>query len=230
MGRAPGSWRCAGAFVFDYSYLISYYHNVHPDNHKEGKVQEEERLSLREAADALGVSEVTARRWIKSGKLKAHQPGRKYLIPRSAVDELLESESPKAPSRSSLEPSLFNGLEDERRDYGFQAARDGLDNFNEHWQRRLSKRDLDRQAFNDLGATVETWVPILTTALAAEWNEIAATGDRFDDSSVIWPAVERFLRLGEDLAKAEREMYGDDMEAEKRRGSFEVLEGMRNTA
>ena len=73
MGRAPGSWRCAGAFVFDYSYLINYYHNVHPHNHKEGKVlQEEERLSLREAADALGVSEVTARRWIKSGKLKAH--------------------------------------------------------------------------------------------------------------------------------------------------------------
>jgi excisionase family DNA binding protein len=58
-------------------------------------VQEGERLSLREAADALGVSEVTARRWIKSGKLKAQQPGRKYLIPKSAVVELLESGSPK---------------------------------------------------------------------------------------------------------------------------------------
>jgi excisionase family DNA binding protein len=70
---------------------------VHPINHKEGRVQDEERLSLREAADALGVSEVTARRWVKSGKLRASQPGRKYLIPRSAVDELLESESPKDP-------------------------------------------------------------------------------------------------------------------------------------
>lgn len=56
----------------------------------------EERLSLREAADALGISEVTARRWVKSGKLKAFQPGRKYLIPARAVEELLEgAEAPK---------------------------------------------------------------------------------------------------------------------------------------
>lgn len=54
----------------------------------------EERLSLRDAADALGVSEVTARRWVKSGKLKAHQPGRKYLIPASAVEELLQDFRP----------------------------------------------------------------------------------------------------------------------------------------
>jgi excisionase family DNA binding protein len=56
----------------------------------------EERLSLRDAAEALGISEVTARRWVKSGKLKAYQPGRKYLIPESAVEELLEeAEAPK---------------------------------------------------------------------------------------------------------------------------------------
>ena len=59
-------------------------------------LEEEDRLSLREAADALGISEVTARRWVKAGKLKAYQPGRKYLIPRSAVNDLLESDSGKA--------------------------------------------------------------------------------------------------------------------------------------
>lgn len=56
----------------------------------------EERLSLQEAADALGVSEQTARRWVKSGKLKAYKPGLRYLIPASAVEELLEgAEAPK---------------------------------------------------------------------------------------------------------------------------------------
>jgi len=54
----------------------------------------EERLSLRSAADALGISEVTARRWVKSGKLKAQQPGRKFQIPASAVDELLKEFRP----------------------------------------------------------------------------------------------------------------------------------------
>jgi excisionase family DNA binding protein len=61
---------------------------------------EQEWLSLREAADALGISEVSARRWVKSGKLKAAQPGRKYLIPKSAVEELL---SPKAGASSDSE-------------------------------------------------------------------------------------------------------------------------------
>ena len=56
----------------------------------------EDRLSLRDAADALGISEVTARRWVRSGKLRAYQPGRKYLIPASAIGELLsEAEAPK---------------------------------------------------------------------------------------------------------------------------------------
>jgi excisionase family DNA binding protein len=56
-------------------------------------MQKQEWLTLREAADALGISEVSARRWVKSGKLAAAQPGRKYLIPASAVEEML---NPKA--------------------------------------------------------------------------------------------------------------------------------------
>lgn len=58
-------------------------------------MQEEERLTLQEAAEELNISENTARRWVKSGKLKAFQPGRRYLIPRSAIDELLGVVSPK---------------------------------------------------------------------------------------------------------------------------------------
>jgi excisionase family DNA binding protein len=54
----------------------------------------EEHLTLRDAADALGISEVSARRWVKSGKLRAYQPGKKYLIPASAVEELLQDFRP----------------------------------------------------------------------------------------------------------------------------------------
>jgi excisionase family DNA binding protein len=52
----------------------------------------EERLSLQDAADALGISEQTARRWVKTGKLKAYKPGLRYLIPASAISELLEGD------------------------------------------------------------------------------------------------------------------------------------------
>jgi excisionase family DNA binding protein len=54
----------------------------------------EEHLTLRDAADALGISEVSARRWVKSGKLRASQPGKKYLIPPSAIEELLQDFRP----------------------------------------------------------------------------------------------------------------------------------------
>ena len=74
---------------------------------------EERHRSLSEVAGLMGVSERTVRRWIKSGKLRAYKPGRDYRIPESAIRELVEESeiSPKA----FAPPSLFNGLEDERR-------------------------------------------------------------------------------------------------------------------
>jgi excisionase family DNA binding protein len=76
----------------------------------------EDHLSLAEAAEHMGISERTARRWIKSGKLRAYKPGRDYWIPESALTELVEESkvSPKGLAPSP-EPSLFNGLEDERQ-------------------------------------------------------------------------------------------------------------------
>jgi excisionase family DNA binding protein len=78
---------------------------------------EERYLSLSEAASALGISERTAHRWIKSGKLRSYKPGRDHKIPESAIIEAIEAGAvrPKGKGRSSLEPSLFNGGEDERR-------------------------------------------------------------------------------------------------------------------
>jgi excisionase family DNA binding protein len=77
---------------------------------------EERHLSLSDAADALSISERTAYRWIKSGKLRAYKPGRDYWIPESALTELVEESEvrPKAPRRSRSEPT-FNGLLAEER-------------------------------------------------------------------------------------------------------------------
>jgi excisionase family DNA binding protein len=77
-------------------------------------VRTEERITLQDAADALGISEQTARRWVKAGKLKAYKPGLRYLVPASAIEELLEEQSPKAPSSSPKAPELQVG--EERRD------------------------------------------------------------------------------------------------------------------
>jgi excisionase family DNA binding protein len=78
---------------------------------------EDRNLSLSEVAGSMGVSERTVRRWIKSGKLRAYKPGRDYRIPESAVRKFVEESeiSPKVRRRSPSEPSLFNGLNEERR-------------------------------------------------------------------------------------------------------------------
>jgi excisionase family DNA binding protein len=85
---------------------------------------EGQHLSLSEVAGLMGVSERTVRRWIKSGKLRAYKPGRDYRIPESAVRAFVEDSeiSPKAFRRSSLEPTLFNGLEGERREAIYDIA------------------------------------------------------------------------------------------------------------
>ena len=141
-----------------------------------------------------------------------------------------ESGSGKAPRRSSPEPSLFNGLEGERHDHDFLKARNSLDRFCGYWDERLAGGDITRREFEDLGAVINCWVPILFETLAAERNELLAAGKAGDvGSSVIWPAVERFLALGDRLGKLEHDLYGADKDAEKRRSSFGVLEGMRST-
>lgn len=119
--------------------------------------------------------------------------------------------------------SLWSEEGPERRDYDFRGARDGLDRFCEHWQRRLKDTDLSPQAFDELGVTIDTWVPFLVTTLAAEWNELAASGDDFYEASVVWPAVERLERLFDDLHEATSKVYGDDAEAQKRREMMKDL-------
>jgi excisionase family DNA binding protein len=116
-------------------------------------LQEEDRLSLREAADALGISEVTARRWIKAGKRRASQPGRKYLIPRSAIDDLLESDSGKAHAPESPREwlrahnaRLLSLTEDELKDH-YAALYPGesvkfSDRIDREWQTIKTARDV----------------------------------------------------------------------------------------
>jgi excisionase family DNA binding protein len=86
---------------------------------------EERHLSLSEAAAALDISERTAYRWVKSGKLRAYKPGRDYWIPESAIREVVEESEvrPKAPASS--QPS-FNGLLEEERREALEILFDNL--------------------------------------------------------------------------------------------------------
>lgn len=50
-------------------------------------------LKIKEAAELLNFDERTIRRWIESGKLIAHRPGREWRISRDALEEFLAARS-----------------------------------------------------------------------------------------------------------------------------------------
>ena len=50
-------------------------------------------LTIKEVADLLNYSERTIRRWISSGALEAHRPGRQWRIARDALDVFLAAHS-----------------------------------------------------------------------------------------------------------------------------------------
>jgi excisionase family DNA binding protein len=100
----------------------------------------EEHLSLADAAERMGISERTARRWIKSGKLRAYKPGRDYWIPESALTELVEESKvyPKAPASS--QPSSNGLLEEERR---LSRFAEGVALAAERWGEAVASTDMD---------------------------------------------------------------------------------------
>ncbi len=50
---------------------------------------ENEYLDMKEAASLLHVKPVTVQRWCLAGKIESIQPGRKRLIPRTALEAYL---------------------------------------------------------------------------------------------------------------------------------------------
>jgi excisionase family DNA binding protein len=77
-------------------------------------------------ADELGVDVQTVRRWIQSGRLRAFKPGKEYRVREADLEEFLAAREvrPKGSAPSPLEPSLFKGLEEERRRLRVQLLRE----------------------------------------------------------------------------------------------------------
>jgi excisionase family DNA binding protein len=78
---------------------------------------ERERFhTISEVARLLEVSDQSIRRWIKAGELKAYKPKKEYRIAESDLQEFLEGRAVPLVQAPLPEPSLFNGLEEERRE------------------------------------------------------------------------------------------------------------------
>ncbi len=135
-----------------------------------------ERVTLQEAADALGISEQTARRWVKSGKLKAYRPGLRYLIPLSAIEALLEEEAPKAAAPPSLAetPEERRTLAERRLLSALHPFATQVEDRTESWRRLVESGQVSRDTLNyateELGITVHGYEVLVAAAIAEGWS------------------------------------------------------------
>jgi excisionase family DNA binding protein len=94
-GPGPGGCYLAGPFSCPCTLKCStLYSPLHATaSYQKGVVgtatSTEELLSPQEAADRLGVSVYTVRRWIKDGKLRAFRPGKEYRLREHDLEEFL---------------------------------------------------------------------------------------------------------------------------------------------
>ena|SRR5215212_8432778 len=180
---------------------------------------EERHVPLSTVAGRLGVSERTVRRWIQSGKLKATRPGRDYRIPESAVRALIEESevSPKGPAPSPPEPSLLNGLEEERRILEYQRWADFVDRYADRWKRRLEAGNFDSGSLDEFYAFLEDVQPaLLDLGLQEKREQPLGYGPTFGPT--MSKAIMRLYHLFEPLMPALKEKFGDsELERARRR-------------
>ncbi len=194
-----------------------------------------ERVTLQEAADTLGVSEQTARRWVKSGKLKAYRPGLRYLIPASAIAELLEEEAPKAVAPPSPEPEQVS--EERRRLLRYLAG--GIERDVQRWQSWISEV---RESADVPGADPRTWARTLGYAAMGRYaaaedqgaiEALKAEAERTPEGVRLREALQALLTIPQAAANASvgaRQVSGVLAEVEEKAPETLALEKQASLA
>jgi excisionase family DNA binding protein len=197
----------------------------------------EEHLSLAEAAERMGISERTARRWIKSGKLRAYKPGRDYWIPESALTDLIEESEvhPKAPASS--QPDFNELLEEEQRRTELEEVRESFledcapaGDYIMRWERWLDTGGIPEEAVREFLVAATALYPALLGLLRDELTAIVRVlgikvvdelPDEAKAESAILPLVNRYWELGHKLTDVWNERFPEkenivDLEAMRR--------------
>jgi len=178
----------------------------------------EELLSLQEAADRLGVSVYTVRRWIKDGKLRAIKPGKEYRVRQSDLEEFLRSREvhPKAPDRSPFEPTFNDMLGEERRLGYLRAWRAFVYKLIQRWEETPPKTAAE------VGVVSDTMQALLNEGAFQRPPETLTTRNSREASE--WLDLS-FLFRGIDRLNKIADAVQEDAEAERRRATFREIEG-----
>jgi transcriptional regulator with XRE-family HTH domain len=149
---------------------------------------------------------------------------------------------PKGTRRSSPEPSLFIGLEDERHLLDYRKCREALDRFCDYWEQALDEDRLDRRACEEFNRGAQLTSKLLVELWRAEKVELRIqrgedpqTVDKSEpwppglmEKSELSPAIDRWMLIGRRLVKILKERFGE--EAATGTGVAELREYARRKA
>jgi transcriptional regulator with XRE-family HTH domain len=131
----------------------------------------------------------------------------------------------KASRRSSPEPSLFNGLEDGRRDSMYGPWLEFVDRYAARWEQRIETGDFDLGSFNEFVRVIEELVPVLKDLNTRELREFPVEiSDTFGGRDALTgKAIWRLLDLLDPMAQAGGTKFANS-ELEQLRHKRESLE------
>ena len=180
-----------------------------------------EQLKLPEVARRLGVSEKTARRYVKSGALPSMFVGGAYRVSEEDLEGFLQGAkvtpsdgSPKAPA--SLQPSLDGLLEEERRPRYLNAWRAFVFKLEQRW------KEEPPQTSREIAVVLDTMQALIAEgAFEQPQDQITASDWRTASEGIELQA----LFLGLQRLNAIADTVKGDETAQQRRELLQALPG-----
>ena len=162
-------------------------------------------LKLPEVARRLGVSERTARRYVRAGELPSVYVGNSYRVSEEDLEKYLEDARVR-PGDDSGKVQAPLPLEDEagpRRTEEYVRCAERLSGFCDHWESRLDREEIDQRSLEEFHVTVEGFVPTLKIAIDAERRESAS-------AELDQVVMDRFIVLGIRMSRARDETLAEE--------------------
>jgi|SRR4028119_379090 transcriptional regulator with XRE-family HTH domain len=127
-----------------------------------------------------------------------------------------KAEAPKETGRSTRDAELGEVLENIRHvtanyeDYRRIEAR--IDEYREAWEKRLAEGKFEKAAVEEAGQAIRAFWPAVTASADAEMSDlverVGLEPEEAAATSVLWPAMRRFMALGDKVNRAYRERFG----------------------
>ncbi len=188
-------------------------------------------MKLTEVARRLGISEQTARRYVKSGDLPRIYVGGAYRVSEEDVEKFLEDrrhKSPKAPAQPS-EAGTEAALAYERSRHYIGAAENAHETC-AYWESRLDESgDLSNAEIRALASTTRTIALSLEGLTNAELRDLREQYPEDDDlrpKSILEPARYRWVGIILRVSKLELFRHADPEARRMVREAKEEIEAL----